>query len=443
MIKQLIGTVLLITLGVYGWAQSGRLPRRVYVGIRMENLSDDSRKLMDIGDVKGVLVAEVLPKSTAENAGFRKGDILMSVNGVVVNSTAEVLSQLAGRKGGDEFVYELYRDKKKVKGKTVFQTFPEEKYADLEVIYSESETTIGQQRMIITKPRTDKKLPLVAFIGGIGCYSLDYGLDTNVNELKLLNTLSRAGFLCARLEKPGMGDNAKFCKPCKEVSFTEETNGYVQAIRVLKQRPDVDSNAVYIIGHSMGGLFAPLVAGKTAVKGIIAYGTIGSNFIEYLAKTRRTIAEAYAMTPVQTDDFIKDCLECCTYYFIEKMTSDEAGKIKNDCKEMLSTMDLRSRAYNNELYAMNVPGVWRDFTGKSLLLWGGSDYISAREDHEILQRTVNHYHPGLAEMMVIPQADHGMNTARDFKEARINPGVYNTAVTDAVLAWLRKSQGLP
>jgi pimeloyl-ACP methyl ester carboxylesterase len=396
------------------------------------------KRIIGVNNVKGIMISEVLPKSTAEKAGFLKGDILMKVSGVIVNSPDEVVTAITGYKSGQTFEYELLRNKKTIKGKSVFQAFPEERYNGLETIYTESKTAIGQQRIIITKQKTDKKLPVIALIGGIGCYSLDFPMDSMRSEVQLLNKLSRFGFLCARLEKPGMGDNAKHCKPCAEVSFKEETDGYVQAIKVLKSRQDVDSNSIFVLGHSMGGVFAPLIAQQTSLKGIIAYGTIGSSFIEYIAKTRRTIAEAYKMSPEETDDLIKDFCECTAYYFVDKLTTAEAGAKKEVCKEFLSIFDLRSRAYNDQLYDFNIPALWKPYKGKALLVWGESDYIASKEDHAIVSNAVNYYHNGNSDFITIPHADHGMHLAKDFSEAQKSPGPYNPAVGIAIANWLQK-----
>lgn len=427
---------MLLTAGI-NKLNAQELPRRVYLGIRMENLTEDMKNIIGLADFRGVLIAEVLPASTAEKAGFKKGDVLRSLNGTEVNTTVEVISSLSGHKPGESFVYELIRNNKSIKGKATFQAFPQENYADLDVIYTQSSSDIGLQRIIITKPKTQGKLPVVAFIGGIGCYSLDFPSDSTRGEVELLTDLNRSGFLCARLEKPGMGDNAKFCKSCEEVSFTEETNGYVEAIKALKQRHDVDSTQVFIFGHSMGGVFAPLIAQQTPVQGIIAYGTIGSSFIEYLAKTRRTIAQAYTMSPEETDDLVKVFCECSSYYFVEKMTTQQAATKKPVCSEYLGIFDLRSRSYNDELYSYNIPALWKPYNGKVLMLWGESDFISSREDHQIISDAVNYYHPGNATFNTVEHTDHGMNTAKTFREAVSAPGRYNQSVSRKVIDWLK------
>lgn len=404
----------------------------------MENLTDDLRRIMGLKDSSGVLINGILPRSTAAAADFRKGDILLRINDHSFRDIQDAVHFVGSQQSNTSFSYELLRDKKKISGKAAFRPFPEEQYEDLQMVYTAAKTGSGMQRIIVSKGKETRRYPLVVFLGGIGCYSLDMPFDSSRSEVQLLNRLTRAGFMTARIEKPGMGDNAGKSRACSEISFTEEAEGYINAIESLKKRSDVDAENVFIIGHSMGGLFAPIVAAKTHIKGIVAYGTIGSNFIEYLAKTRQTIGEAYAWPPDETDAYIKDFCECAFYYFNERRSTAEVTAKKAGCSEYLGIFDLRSRAYNDELYAMNIPAVWKAYNGKALLLWGSSDYISSEEDHKILEATVNHYHSGNGKFITIRNADHGMNSAASFAEARTNPGRYNTEVGKTILQWLQQ-----
>lgn len=426
-------TTLFLTIALF--ATSQELKRRPFLGTKLDKITDDVKRIMELPSGKGVLVSEVIANSTAERTGFQKGDVLLKLNGIETNVPAEVVKLVGTYRGGDQFTYEILRNKKIVNGKSVFKEMVKEQYSNIDMEYNATKSAAGVQRLIVSKPKAVKKSPAIIFIGGIGCYSLDNALDTTYNETQLLNSLTRSGFICIRAEKPGMGDNAK-CKPCSEVSFLEELDGYVNAVKTVKKYNYVDSTQIYIIGHSMGGVFAPMVAQKTTLKGIIAYGTIGSNFIEYLNKTRRTIAEAYNWSPVETDDYIKESCECASYYFVDKLTTEQATKKKEACKEFLPVFDYRSRAYNDELYSFNIPGLWKDFKGKALLLWGASDYIASKEDHEILTHTVNYYHSGNATFKVVENCTHGMDYAQSFQEAQKNPHSFNRRVVDEILKWL-------
>jgi len=43
----------------------------------------------------------------------------------------------------------------------------------------------------------------------------------------------------------------------------------------------VDQDNVFIVGHSMGGVFAPILAAEFPVKGIAVYGTVVKTWTEY------------------------------------------------------------------------------------------------------------------------------------------------------------------
>ncbi len=418
--------------------KSQELARRPLLGIQMEQITDDVKRVMELSSLNGVLIKGIIPNSTAVTAGLKVGDIILKINEKEVNTPAEAINEVSRHKGGDGFNYEILRDKKVFKNKSVFKAMPVEQYSDIDMYYTATKTVNGLQRIVVSKPKTKAKAPAIVFIGGIGCYSLDSPMDTTKSETQLLNSLTRAGYICIRAEKPGVGDNMN-CKPCNEVSFKEELDGYIQTVKSIKRYEYVDSNQIYIIGHSMGGVMAPLVAEQCKIKGIIAYGTIGSNFMEYLAKTRRSIGIAYNWNPEETDDYIKDYCECASYYFVEKMTTAEAARKKEVCKDYLSVFDYRSRPYNNELYELNIPGAWKSFAGKALLMWGESDYISSKEDHEIITKTVNFYHPGNAEFIPLKATDHGMKSAATFQQAQSAPGIYNPEIASQIIKWLKRS----
>jgi pimeloyl-ACP methyl ester carboxylesterase len=413
------------------------LTRRPFMGIQLEAVTPDIQRIMGLPDTKGVLISRVFPGSTGEKTGFKISDVLLSLNGKELNGTAEAIHYIASQESGKPFTYVLLRNHKQVNGNGVFEAIPEEKYPDLEVVYTQVKTGMGDQRLLIYKTPGSENKPLLFFIGGIGCYSLDSPLDTTRAESQMLRTIARSGYVCALLEKPGMGDNTGKTKNCNETGFLEEAEGYAFALKALKIRREVDSTRVYLFGHSMGGVMAPLIAGTVPVKGIIAYGTIGSSFLEYLNKTRRTIAQAYHMPPDSTDDFIKDNCACAGYYFVEDMSTAEATAKNKVCKDYLGVFDYRSRKYNRELYALNIPRLWKSFSGKALLIWGEADYISAREDHEIIAGTVNYFHPGNGSLLVLPHTNHALLFANNFSQAATNPGSYNPEVAKQVLAWLK------
>ena len=88
----------------YGYVQ------RAYLGVNVLEMTSDIARQMGLNEVKGVLVARVVPSSAADGAGLQGGDLLLSVAGVAVNSYAEMMEELARFNPGERVDITYYRD---------------------------------------------------------------------------------------------------------------------------------------------------------------------------------------------------------------------------------------------------------------------------------------------------------------------------------------------
>ena len=57
-----------------------------------------------------VYVAAVNESSTAYEAGVRKGDLILSANGIKIQSVDQLYAVINGMEAGDEMTLELYRN---------------------------------------------------------------------------------------------------------------------------------------------------------------------------------------------------------------------------------------------------------------------------------------------------------------------------------------------
>ena len=102
LMKKVIGDIM-----KYGSVQRG------YLGISMapEGLDDSKKKELGINsDINGVFVMEVDPKGAAGEAGLKKGDVIIKVNGVEVTSDAQLAELIARQKPGDDVKINFIRD---------------------------------------------------------------------------------------------------------------------------------------------------------------------------------------------------------------------------------------------------------------------------------------------------------------------------------------------
>ena len=88
----------------YGYVQ------RAYLGVNVMEMTSEMARQMGLNEVKGLLVARVVPGSAADGAGLQGGDLLLSVAGVAVNSYAEMMEELARFNPGDHVDISYYRN---------------------------------------------------------------------------------------------------------------------------------------------------------------------------------------------------------------------------------------------------------------------------------------------------------------------------------------------
>lgn len=416
------------------------LPRRAFFGIQMEPVTDDVQRVMNLPAAKGVLVQRVIPGSTAEKAGIQTGDVLLTIDGKEVNTPDEAVRLVGSYRAGQSFTYTYHRNDRAATAQTTVQGYAKEAYHDLTVEYGSVQTSNATLRTIVTKPtKATGKLPAMLFIQGIGCYSIDTPLDTTRSETQLINAIARNGYVVMRVDKSGIGDSKG--PPCNEIDFNTELDGYSGAFEALQARQDVDAGNSFIFGHSMGGVMAPKVAALHAVKGIIVYGTLGVNFMEYLTLSRRNIAEAYQMNPAEADIYIKEQCACAAMMINAHVTRDEAVRRIPACGEVYDFLLDRTEDFWYQLNDLNIPGLWQQYKGSLLSMRGDLDYITTRHEHEYIASVVNTTNPGKGTFMEMKNCTHAMETALNYDEAIRNPGPFDTNISSAVINWLNQQTG--
>lgn len=90
----------------YGVVQRG------YLGVNVVEVTSEIAARLNLAELKGIYVARVIPHCAAEKAGMKEGDVLMSVNGVEVNSYASMMEEVALFNPGDEVDVTFQRDGK-------------------------------------------------------------------------------------------------------------------------------------------------------------------------------------------------------------------------------------------------------------------------------------------------------------------------------------------
>ncbi len=84
--------------------------QRALLGIQIRDVSAQLAEAEDLDVVKGVYVADVGDNSAAKMAGLERGDVIVAIDNIDVNSVAELQEQVAINRPGDKVLVRYLRD---------------------------------------------------------------------------------------------------------------------------------------------------------------------------------------------------------------------------------------------------------------------------------------------------------------------------------------------
>ena len=86
--------------------------KEAWLGVYLQNITNDLREAMDLESAEGVLIAGVVEDSPAEEAGLEEEDVVTEFDGTKVETTSELTKLVKKHSPGDEITLKLVRDGK-------------------------------------------------------------------------------------------------------------------------------------------------------------------------------------------------------------------------------------------------------------------------------------------------------------------------------------------
>lgn len=431
-------------------AASDQLPRKASLGIQVQPGPDG----------KGVVVGTAVPGGTAATIGVRNGDQLKSVNGKPVASPAEVVAVARTIPAGATVTVELSRDGAPLKLSGTAKSRPIEQYRGASVDLGSLAFRDGRLRDILVTPTTAPGAPVLFYLQGYSCGSIEGGPADNFYQW-LGGELIARGIAYYRVEKLGEGDSVGSLK-CQDVDFETELEGFKAAYRHLVNARKIAPERIFMLGHSMGGIQAPFLASEIAPRGVAAYGTVVRNWADYhhdLAATQNfLIGGADPATTAMESEATRDLFRM---FYFQKMSPAEIVKARPDYAQALRDnfawddkegMFGRHYKFAQQLSSLALIDAWKKSRTNVLALYGGSDMVALTDvDHRYLADIANYWRPGSGTFVEIADTGHGMEllgsrqAIRERNRAGGPPleGEFNAKVVDALADWIRRSLEKP
>ncbi len=451
---------------------AGELRRRALFGAQLAPLTKEVQARQKLEGDAGVVLERIFPDTAPEEGEFKTGDVILGIGGTKVTDAAMFLAKIAERRAGDVISLEFVRDGAKAEKRVTLKELPREKGEGYDVIYSSVASRGARLRTIVTRPKAQGRHPAVMLLqGGHTCFSIDNPVGSPFGFTRIARGLAGQGYVTLRVERPGCGDSEG--GPLRDVDFETELEGYKQALRALKQLDFVDAERVFLFGHSMGGIMAPLMAVELPVRGIAVYGTTAESWFESVVGQRRRLASLDGTNPAEVNGEV--LLHARFWYglSVEKKTPREIREqnpaIPKRVWDLWVTDDKyvadRHYKFYHQLAERNLAEAWAKVAAthlsvggkvksdkamaepvhpRALSIWGTADWLAARPQAEWIAEVVNRVQPGNGSFVALDSTDHFFFRAaspeesyRLFKPAKgAAPGEFNPDIVKTLRSWL-------
>lgn len=269
-----------------------------------------------------------------------KGD---TINFVIANAGINYTGQLVENKivgtfkqGGMQFPLNLTREaiEKEIVNRPQEPAKPYPYYAE-EVTFLNANENITLSGTL-TLPQKEGIFPVVVLITGSGPQNRDEEIAGHKPFLVISDYLTKNGIGVLRYDDRGVGQSEGFFKTANSADFASDVES---AIAYLKTRADINTQKIGLVGHSEGGLIAPMVASKSEdVNFIVLLAGPGMRGDQLLLLQQELIAKASGIS----ESDIKSSLEINAKIFELVLKSEDNLKLHSDL------LDLMDEALTND-----------------------------------------------------------------------------------------------
>src|SRR5271157_2136579 len=202
-------------------------------------------------------------------------------------------------------------------------------YRDEEVSYANPVASITLAATL-TIPPGKGPFPAVLLIAGSGPHDRDEALMGHRPFLVLADHLTRHGIAVLRADDRGVGKSGGNFATGTTADFATDAEA---GVAYLKERREVDPHKIGLIGHSEGGIIAPMVAARNPnVAFIVMMAGPGIPGDQILVAQSRLISEAAGQNPVEAE---KDANQEREVLALVKNEKDSAA-LESDLRKRLA-----------------------------------------------------------------------------------------------------------
>jgi serine protease Do len=165
--------------------------QRAMLNVNIGEVNAEVAKNYNLDKIEGVFIGKVQPGGAAELAGLKDEDVIVSVDNVNVNSTAELQEQIGKHRPGDKVVVVVKRDNKRKPYNVTLRN----KHGDTEIVRGDDSNEIFGSKFVPVSDREKDEL------------GIRYGLKiTELGNGKFKDSGIRKGFIITQVNKNAVSE---------------------------------------------------------------------------------------------------------------------------------------------------------------------------------------------------------------------------------------------
>ena len=277
----------------------------------------------------------------------------------VANARIEYDGELKGdeiigtfKQGGQEFPMNLSRKaiEKEVVKRPQEPLKPYSYYSE-EVTFQNSKANISLAGTL-TLPKKEGDFPVVILISGSGPQNRDEEMLGHKPFLVLSDYLTKNGIAVLRYDDRGVGQSKGDFKTATSADFATDVES---AIAYLKTRKEINKKKIGLVGHSEGGMIAPMVAAKSKdVSYIVLLAGTGIQGDRLLLLQQELIAKANGASEAE----VKRSVQANAKLFEMVVQSNDNEKLKlnltSQLNELIKNEEIPNGMSNEQYIAFQV-----------------------------------------------------------------------------------------
>lgn len=388
----------------------------------------------------GAAIQSIGEQSPLDKAGFRKGDIILEVDGRFVNDQEDWSAITYAIRSQKPTLITAKRENVLIEKKVTLNALPFEKSEKVEISYDYIINDYGmRQRTIITRPKTKNKLPAIFLVQGLSCSSVEKFSTRSNNWVRLIQDLvEKSNMVLMRVEKPGVGDSEG---DCGKVDFNIELTGYEAALKDLKSKSYVDASKILVYGNSMGSALAPYLANKYNLAGVISDGTFFKSWYEHMLEIERRILEIEGKSQEEIYTLMNEVYIYLYHGMLIQKKSFEEILETNPAfrayhRQGLHHMYGRPMKYYHQVQDFNFAKHWEELKVPVRIRWGTNDWIMSEFDNDMIIDALKRNGHEDYELYKYPGLDHWSTIHPDYESSfNFKPGKWEDKISQQIIDW--------